>query len=117
MDKLASSFYIFKEGGQSVEWFTELEIIDNSRHGSGINDHHVKIISHYQLHYDEYENWPVINKEAPIHPRYYGSEIWRESGEGRIATHYNLPFTVDNIDNKDCKWCEIVNPRYIFSYE
>ena len=109
MYNLTSSIRIFKEGGQSVEWFTELEIIDDSR---------IKIISHYRLFYNEYENWPNKNKKATSHPKYYGSEIYRESEKGRIATHYNLPSDVkDNNDNRNCEWHEIVNPQYIFSYD
>lgn len=102
------NFRIFSEGGYSCQWFTELEIVDDS---------HVKILAHYRLHWDEYNEWPDKNKTAIRHPMNYGCDLYKES-DSRIATHYNLPLRITNdiTETSKCKWCEIVNPQYIFSY-
>ena len=100
------SFLIISEGGYDVNWFTELIVNDDS----------VEIIAFYRLYWDEYDDWPEKNKNVKKHPSYYGSDIWKESEEGRIATHYNVPLEFINSNDHGCKWYKISNPRYIFDY-
>lgn len=84
---------IYDEGGANVTWYTELEH----------DGKEVTILRHYRVHNDD-EGHP---EGAIHHPKYYGSDIWKE-GENRIAIAYYIP---------DIGWLPISNPAYIFSYK
>lgn len=96
----SSMYLIYKEGGFSVSWFTELLYHKEPET--------VTILAHYRLHWDEYDSWPERCKKAPSHPRYYGSNIICENEE-RFVTGYFVPHAN--------KWIPVNNSKHIFHYD
>ncbi len=87
---------IVNEGGINWCWFTEFVVNED--------DNTVTIIRTYRLHKGEI--WPERNVDAPSHPVYHSSGIWKEL-EDRTAVEYYVP---------DRGWMKIANPKYIFDY-
>ncbi len=88
---------LINEGGINWTWFTKIRIEP---------DDTVTILEHYRKHNSE--EFTSEEKSAIHHPEYYGSNIWKEKKEGRIAIKYNVP---------ELGWKVISNPKYIFGYE
>ena len=98
-DNKHKKYYVIAEGGSmSSEYFTDTELYDNK----------VRILAHYRLFWDDYEQWPQSNKNA-VKNVIKGKII---EGEGRVAVTYKVTNTTTN----KVTLYDIVNPQHLFSY-